>query len=817
MADGFVELGSDDLLRACKGDHVGEIDERGKKKAANVLFLGLGQKRFEHGIELGIQSRDSTQNVFVIGLSGPAGFDLLAKQVKSAIEALERKKVQLPAPPDWCFVFNFDSPRAPLPIPLKKGRGESFKKKIKKFLKILQREVPEALQSGPFKEERERVQRELNEWMFREQEKITREAAAAGIFVDPQNSGQVAPLGRKIPGDSAPMTPDEYSEISTDDRQEIQREAARFQGMVSDHMTEANRRIGEVNAHLEERAANVVREIVERVFNFGAMEEKYGKESTLVRFLEGLKEYSVSNHPIFVQERKPRQLGEMFGMGQVERNPFLPFEVNLLIDNSKTETVPVVAERVTSASDLLGFIDRVHLVGATVTDHTRIVQGAVARANGGFLILNVRDLLVNPQLWEMLKRVIKSKQLTFETPLSFMGYEQSALQPIPIPIRLRVILFGSRQLLGLLAHYDEEFLNLFGIRAEIAPFVERSGEQVGAFGAWMKWFTDEEKILSPSKDAIGALVEHAGRLAENQEHLSTDFGVLESLIKEAALKAEEEEAGEIKRSHVEKVLRDRFWRSSFVYEHMQDLVREKTFLVAVKGNRVGQINGLYVSSRGDISFGFPSRITTQISLGKPGFSHIQYDSGLGGSILGKAGRTLEGLLEGKYARDVPIAVKIFNSFEQSYNIIEGDSASLAQFLCMVSQISDVPLKQSIAITGSVNLHGDIQPIGGVNEKIEGFFDVCRCEGLTGEQGVAIPWQNRKNLMLRRDVVDAVHEKRFHIWTVETIGGAIELFTGMPEEKFDAQVREQLQGFWKRSRALMRSGSDDREERDREPV
>ncbi len=429
----------------------------------------------------------------------------------------------------------------------------------------------------------------------------------------------------------------------------------------------------------------------------------------------------------------------------------------------------------------------------------------MGEANGGYWILDAGDFRMIPYGWQVLKRIIKSRTLAIETPYSLMGYELP-IQPIPIPANIRVILFGDSGLLEWLSHEDPDFNDLFKIRADVKPFVEYSPEQVGAFGDWIDWFTNEEKIISPLKDAVGAIIEHAGRLADHQERLSTDFGALETTIKQAALIARTENADKITRAHVGRALKENFWRSNLPYEYLQEAVKEGTILVLVSGEEIGQINGLYVMARGTISFGSPARITSQVNLGKPEFNNIQYNSGLGGKILGKGGETVIALYKGRYVQDIPDAIEKYISFEQTYNIVDGDSASLAQYVCLLSKIAEVPIQQSIAVTGSLDMHGRVQPIGGVNEKIEGFFDACRvCGELTGEQGVVIPVQNKKHLMLRDDVVKAVNERKFHVWSVETPDEAIKILTGMDPKKFDAKVKKRVRQFANRARVFMKSG------------
>ncbi len=759
--------------------------------------------------------------MFVSGISGQAGFEILRQQIERTIKDLKNKKTEkdgepfaFPAPSDWAYVFNFSTPRMPIPIPFKKGTVKAFQKKMHLLLDVLRKEVPKAASAREILQQISQARSIMDEWVEEQHRRIYEKAREYGLGVshleiDSAEPPTIFPLSKSgidKHGRPTRITNEEEFALSDEERKTLGDRAKEIASLLQGFIDEFNRRAGETNQIIYDVRKGAVTLVIEHIFgrlgvlgDVASEEARETEELPLAQYIRGLKDYSLVNFSIFGQEHQPRQFNEMIGLNQLGRNPFLPWDVNVFVDNGAVEDIPVIAERISSFPDLVGFIDPVHVLGGAIVDHTRIIAGVLAKANDGFLILNVRNLLMIPGLWELIKRTIKTQCIKIETLASFAGYDPPPLQPIPIPFNARVVVFGDPTLMELLIHYDEEFLNLFKIRAEVMPFVERSREQVAAFGAWIQWQTKREKEPDFSKSGVAALIEHAGRIAHNgngsQNDLSTDFAALETVIKEAALHAKKEYAKNISREHVERALKEMFWRSDLAYQLSQKMVEDGTILISCGGKAVGKINALAVSSRGDITFGFPSRIVAQVSLGALGFVNIQYDVGLGGKFLNKAGKTIEGLLRGQFARTIPLAISVFVSFEQAYSMIDGDSASLAQYLVTISQIAEVPLEQGIAVTGSLNLHGDIQPIGGVNTKIEGFFDVCvRCGGLSGKQGVIIPWQNKNDLMLRPDVVNAVREKRFHVWAVQTIDEAIEIFTGMKATRVRDRVVKSLENF-----------------------
>lgn len=794
-----------------------------------ALFLGNGQERFEKTLAIGIESNASFHNIAVRGLSGSEGFSIIKKSIRRHISG-GRTRRNFHRPNDWCILHSFISSNNPIMFPLKQGMGLQLKKKMARLLAALCQKIPEAFESDFAKSIQSSHQKRFRDWCLAKENEFREQSEERGFFVGeislpnthlkmfipsrlPPPKKDVA-LTESVPAEQEsgtahnpnahreaahfpePMGNDEFAKLPKDEQAILT--AARqelmdvFFSFVRDAFSESQR--------VENDAAKLQQDMVAHVVE-GAFEEldpaALQPSSLLAKFLEGLKEYTIESFEIFLQETQKKHKRPS-PMENNAADPFLPWKVNLFIDNTELEDfVPIVAEPINKLSDLAGAVDVASSYGTLYTDHMKLRSGRVAEANGGFLIINAQDLATVPLAWTILKRYIKSQAFTFESPAEFYGISSAShLSPMPMPLRLRVIVYGERWLLSLIAHYDSEFADLFRLQAEVLPFVERVGAQAASYARWMKWFTDERKCPSPSEEAVAVLIEHAGGLSGDQRRLSTDFSSLEAVIDEAALHAQRENAPKISGGHVRTALKERFWRSSFVYEEYQRMARDKTLLVSVSGGKIGQINGLYVTGGGGAYFGFPSRITSSVNVGKPGVVNIQRVAQMDGNIFRKADAIVQGLLKRLFAQDFGLALEVFFTFEQTYSVIDGDSASLAEFLVILSSIAEVPLRQGLAVTGSLNLHGEIQPIGGVTEKITGFFHVCRVQGnLDGEQGVVIPWQNTTNLALPDDVVEAVRSKLFHVIPVRTLEEGIEFFTGREAAEVYQRASARLKKFW----------------------
>ncbi|MEK7179352.1 MAG: AAA family ATPase, partial [Patescibacteria group bacterium] len=786
-------------------------------------------------------------NVFVSGISGPGGLEAVEWHVSRMVRERENIGDKKPAPNDWVYVYNFKNPRSPVSIPLTKGNARVFQKKIGLLLKKLRQLIPEALTSDTVLAKDNALYGQYEGWFDAEKEAIARRALELGLEMKTAQSQKGVETVRFVPSERTQEPGAEKQEVSEKKPRASKGKLKRHASALRQKPQDANREGGmseedlrpkltelfslwtaliqentrrmkqysESAEHVREEAA---KEVIVDLFSKLNVEQK--DASLLGNFIDGLREHAEENWELFAEEDRKNNQHAPFGAA-MERDQFLPWRVNVFIDNSGTDGTPVVAERVSSIADLVGKVEYRGMMGITFTDHTMIVPGAVARANGGFIILSAEELLTVPGLWQLLKRCIKNNANGFDTIMSLEGYGTSQIDPIPIPLDLRFILFGSSSLINFIAEHDHEFYDLFPVRAEISNVVECSDTEIRAYCNWMRDVSRERTLLPLSAGACAGMIEYAGRVADHKYELTTDFSHLEGVLKEAHVVAKHEHAENISRVHVQKAIHAKFWRGDFICELMRKGVRDSQRVIHVSGESVGRINGLTVLSYGDITFGFPCCITAGVNVGKPGILNIVRDAKMSGNLLNKADETVQGVLKGRFAQRFPLALEICFSFEQSYGMIDGDSASLAEYFVITSRISGVPIKQSIAVTGSLSLLGDVQPIGGVNEKIEGFFDVCvACGGLSGEQGVIIPWQNKVNLMLREDVVQAIKENKFHIWAIRTLDEGIEILTGMsagtlqqengsyPDDTFNARVCKKIEEYARHAKEFFEPSKKD---------
>lgn len=512
--------------------------------------------------------------------------------------------------------------------------------------------------------------------------------------------------------------------------------------------------------------------------------------------------------------------------------PFRKYEVNVLVDNSETVGAPVVIEDNPTYQNLFGRIEREPQYGVLYTDQMMIHPGSLHRANGGYLVVPVEELLINPFAWPSLKRALQTRQIDIEDLTEKIGFiAVKTLHPEPIPLDVKVILIGTPLVYQLLYLLDEDFGELFKVKAEFDTLLNRDDSAHSLYTSFLCMLTNKENLKPLDATGVAKVIEYGSRLAEDQQRLSTRFGLIADVVREAHFQAEREGSQHITADHIRKALDFKVYRSNLIEERIREMITRNVLLVDTEGEKVGQVNGLSVVMLGDYAFGRPSRITASIALGREGVVDIEREARLGGPIHTKGVLILSGYLAAKYAQDKPLTLAARIVFEQSYSLVEGDSASAAELFALLSAISGLPIKQSIAVTGSVNQRGEIQAIGGVNEKIEGFFDVCRVKGLTGEQGVIIPEANIQHLVLREDVVEAVREGKFHIWAIRTVDEGMEILTGIPagERGPDGKYPEGTVNYLvdrrlaEMARALQTFGREEREppkraeEPEKEPV
>jgi lon-related putative ATP-dependent protease len=730
----------------------------------------IGQDRAIKAIEFGLGIADSGYNIYVSGMTGTGRTTIIKAFLEKAVKRIVAETSV--ALQDWCYVYNFAEPDHPQALNFPPSRGKEFRSEIFELVGRLKVEIPRAFESDAYEANRkavvdanQRKQQELYQALESKARErgLTVQSSPMGLVVIPLRSG--VPLDQE---EYLAMGPEERKKID-ENRASLNEELAGFlksvQGLdksTREKIRELNRKVGQFAlAHM-----------------FRSMEERYASFPKVVEYLNAMEAHVLEHMDVF-RGKETHESPVPSGPPFVEDDAFIPYQVNPFIDNTKTESRPVIIESHPTYGNLFGVVERRLKYGTFVSDFTMIKPGSVHKANGGYLVVNALDVLVNPGAWEGLKRVLKNREARIEDLGERLGFPTAtSLRPEPIPVEIKVVLIGNPQLYHLLFNMDEDFRKIFKVKADFNIEIERSDQSLHEYATFVASCCSSGCLRPFDRSGVAAMVEYAARLVEDQTKLSTRFSDLADLTHEANYWASQDKSEVVTAIHVDGALQEKFYRSSLIAERIQRLIQEGTLMVATEGVTVGQVNGLAVYNLGDFSFGKPSRITASTYMGKTGVLNIERESQMSGKTHDKGVLILIGYLGQKYARDFPLTLSASICFEQSYEGVEGDSASSTELYALLSSLSGLPIRQGMAVTGSVNQRGEIQPIGGVNEKIEGFFDVCKAKGLTGDQGVVIPRRNAKNLMLRKDVVQAAREGRFHIYSVETIDQGIEILTGV---------------------------------------
>ncbi len=738
----------------------------------------LGQDRAIRAIDFGLSMRHAGYNIYVAGITGTGKTSMVKTYIKKLVD--ERRAGEKDYnPEDWCYLYNFTDPDRPQILSLPQGRSKVFRDQISNLLQRLSEELAKAFTSEEYNLQRKRVTEESQaeqQQLFRE---IQEESQRQGFLLEITNIGPViTPLI-----DGKQLSQAEYMALDESMRKEL--EAKRTELMKSiqntfEKVQELSRQVAE-KLHSNDKA--IADMTVSQLFN--ALTQEYKDTENISQYLVDLKSYTMDNLDMF--KEKEQQGASFLGIPQNYithgRDPYLPFQINVFVDNSNTKGPPVIDEPNPNYTNVFGKIERRFLLGGYLTDHTMLKPGALQLSNGGYLLLNATDVLTNPGVWLALKRTIRTKEVGIEEPLQALGLiSPQGIRPQPMPLDVKVVLIGDVTLYHLLSMYDEDFWEIFKVKADFDFEVTRTDENMLAFAAFISGCCEECDLHHFDRTGVARVVEYASRMVADQEKLSSRFAQIKELVHEAEYWSRKNGVELVSAQHVEKAIEERTFRHNLPDERIREMMNKGTIMIDVDGEVVGQVNGLSIYMLGDVTFGKPSRITCNTFLGKGGVINIERESQLSGRIHDKGVLILSGYMGWKYAQDTPLSLSASLCFEQSYEGVEGDSASSTELYALLSSLSGIPIGQNIAVTGSVNQKGEIQPIGGVNQKIEGFFRVCQARGLDGKQGVLIPRKNLKNLMLRQEVVDAVQQGEFHIYAVGTIDEGIEVLTGIKAGK-----------------------------------
>jgi len=731
----------------------------------------VGQPRALTALKAAVGIRQPGYHVYVAGMSGTGKMDLIQRTL------LERARHE-PVPDDWVYVNNFDEPDQPVAINLTAGNGARLKQDMTSLITRLIEDLPKAFQREDFGREKDRLRKHYRQQGESLLEELNRMARERSQIVQQLEDGRVIFVPLK---QGKPISPEEAEKLSPEELSHIEKS--------QEEMLEAARSVFQRQHELERQLNADVRQ-VERTFAgqlitplLTEIADRYRNER-LTKWLERLKAHFLLNLDRFQRraDRVLQQLEPLIGepiLADLQER-FFEYQVNLLVDNGAQKQAPVILEGAPNYRNLFGTIERVvDRFGRVVTNFTRIKAGSLLQANGGYLVLDLLDALAESFVWKELKRTLKRGSAEIEIYDPFALFTISGLKPEPIPLRIKLVVIGHPLLYYLLYHYDEEFQEIFRFKADFDTEFTADAEAGRIYGGLVEKLRRQEDFPPFDAQAVATLVRFSSRVAEHQAKLTAVFSRICDVIREAAFWAKEDGAAVVASPHVERALGQQVYRANLIAAKIRELIREGTLLVSLQQASVGQVNGLAVADLGDYVFGWPTRITASVGLGTAGIVNIERESRLSGKTFDKGMLILEGFLRNTYARNYPLALCASLAMEQSYGGVDGDSASVAELLCLLSAVAGIPLRQDVAVTGSVNQRGEVQPIGAVNEKIEGFFDVCREAGLTGTQGVCIPEPNVKNLIIRPDVMAAVQRGEFHVWAIKHIDEGAELLSGLP--------------------------------------
>ena len=731
----------------------------------------VGQDRALKALVFGVEMKAKGFNIFA------AGPPVTGKRpaTRSYLEKIAKTK---PTPPDWCYVNNFQNPYEPKALKLPAGKAKIFQKDLKNLIDQVKRAVPAALQSEEFAartnsitkrsvEERDKILNELND--------VAKESSYAvrmnqlGIGIVPIRAGKA-------------ISQEEYDTLpaSTKKKFEQSRETVRTA------LDKAGKQVNELEANTLDELKKLRDDTVHYAMGglISALTSRYQDQPEVIQYLNDMRDDILENTELFVlggaeQQKKDSDTPPSLIERDLPDLLFRRYQVNLIVDNSDLKGAPVIAEDNPTVTNLLGRIESEAKFGTLSTDFTLIKGGSIHKANGGFLILGARELLTSQLSYEGLKRALQNGNIAIEETGQRLGVASTkSLTPQPIPLDVKIVLAGDNQIYQALYVADPDFGLLFKVKAQFDDTIERNDENMKTYGRFVHTLCEKENLSHLEAAAIAKVVEYGSRLAEDQTKLSTKFPEIADLVREANHYASQDQSKYIKDTHILKALQEKIYRSNLLDEKTKEMIERGIILIDTSGTKTGQVNGLSVISLGDFDFGQPSRITVSVGLGREGVIDIERQARLGGQIHTKGVLIISGYLENKYARDKPLSVACRLVFEQSYGGVDGDSASSTELYAILSALSDLPIKQNFAVTGSVNQKGEVQAIGGVNEKIEGFYHTCKAKGLKGDEGVLIPKSNVQHLMLSEEVVEAVKQGRFHIYPVSTIDEGIEILTGV---------------------------------------
>jgi len=766
----------------------------------------IGQERAVSSLEFGLNVDGTGYNLYV---AGPPGIG----KMSAVVPYVKRMAAEQETPSDWCYLYNFDDSYHPNICAMPPGKGHEFKNDMEHLIEEIHKKLSRVFESEDYATRRNEVTQEMKSKKESIYEKFNQKSQEAGFKINPTPMGM---LFSPLKENGEPMKEKEFSQLPEDKKQELNQKRRDLE----QELQQISKNIRKVEKSIQERLKDLDKQIAMNVIG-GMVDdliEKYSEIDVIKDYLNRVREDIAEHIEMFKPSQKEKvseqPLKTQLQYKIAKEKTFKKYSVNVLVDNKKHKGVPVVVERNPSYHNLFGRIEKEMQMGGYSTDFTMIRPGSLHRANGGYLILQIEDVLRNFLSWDSLKKALKSREIQIEELGERLGFlTTKTLRPEPMPLEVKVVLVGRPVYYYLLHHYDEEFAELYKVKADFDTQMDRDDQNIQDFLGFVAGYCKKENIRSLTKQGTERLLRHASRLADDQKKLSTHFGKIADVLRESHYWAGEDENDTITDKHIQKAIDAKIYRSSLIQEKIQEMTKRGTLLIDTTDKVVGQVNGLSVLDLGDYRFGKPTRITATVGPGRDGIVDIEREAKLGGPVHSKGVLILGGYLSRTFAKNNPLTLSARLVFEQSYQGVEGDSASSTELYALLSALSDYPVKQGVAVTGSVNQKGEVQAIGGVNEKIEGFFYLCKEHGLDGNQGVIIPRSNVKNLMLKKEVLDAVEKDQFNIWPVNTVDEGIEILTGQTagklqedgtykENTVNGRVQRQLNTYSKNWKQLL---------------
>lgn len=727
----------------------------------------LGQERASDAIKFGMGIKENNYHIFIAGPS-KAGLTYAARSY------LEEQAKKEPTPPDWCYVYNFKEPDKPKSLKISAGQGKQLKKDMQEFIGSLQTKVPEVFDSDDYRARDEELQGGFERYRRKTVDRLSDLAKKEGFMLQVSQAGMVLIPSSK---QDQPLTQEELAQLEKEEKEKLKEKSEELQ----DKMRGTVKKLRDAESELKQKKDDLKKDIARLVVS-QQMEPYLGKykgENAVTEHLKLVQEDIVENIEDFTKKQESQQLSVIqFPMMMKEPAP-RRHDVNVLVDNSDTEGAPVVIESNPTYPNLFGTIERQALLGALFTDFTMIKPGVLHQANGGYLVMKALDLLKWYLSWEALKRALRTQDIRIEDLGELYGiFSTRAIRPEPIPLDIKIVLTGDPYLFELLHVYDDRFQKLFKVKAHLDDRMDRKEDAITKIARMIGKFCSEKEVRHLDRTGVARVLEYSMERTEDQEKLTLELGDVSDLIREANYFAGLDGAELIGQEHVEQAVEKRIYRSNLFEERIKELVEKDIFWIETEGSKVGQINGLSILMTGDHEFGRPNRITATVAVGRGGVVAIERESKMSGNIHTKGVMILSSFLRERFAHNKPLSLTASLCFEQSYGLVEGDSASSTELFALLSGLAGVPIFQGIAVTGSVSQKGEIQAVGGVTKKVEAFFDTCKQRGLHGRQGAIIPAKNVKNLMLKRDVVESVAEGRFHVWPISTVEEGVEILMGV---------------------------------------